>query len=266
MVVSAQFQQPGIEVNLIAAALQHCAFQIVVKNHAGLSAPVLEGVDVATQEILRRLIEEEFQIESAGVGQRDHEAGQRSAGAADHDIAEVGPIGLRLVGGKGPQTQKGFPDPRPQVGNGAAQLHDAAGIAAVVNHLVNARGAQAGMLVQGLPDELDIGIGERGAQWLRALKTLRFNGGADGVGMNAQFMGDGADRPMLGVKVAANFDAGFWRDHQWNSLSFWNGRERIDETSAAAAEPAAQPQTGPFFRLARELGLDWRGAKRPTPG
>ena len=63
--MSAQFQQPGIEVNLIAAALQHRAFQIVVKNHAGLSAPVLEGVDMAAQKILRRLIEEEFQIQSA---------------------------------------------------------------------------------------------------------------------------------------------------------------------------------------------------------
>ena len=51
--------------NLIAAALQHRAFQIVVKNHAGLSAPVLEGVDVAAQEILRCLIEEELQIQSS---------------------------------------------------------------------------------------------------------------------------------------------------------------------------------------------------------
>ena len=122
------------------------------------------------------------------------------------------------------------------------------------------------MLVEGLPDKLDIGIGERGAQWLRALKALRFNGAADGVGMNAEFVGDGADRPMLGVKTAANFDAGFWGDHQWNSLSFWNGRERIDETSAAAADSAAQPQTGPFFRLCRDLGVTWCCAKRPTPG
>ena len=120
------------------------------------------------------------------------------------------------------------------------------------------------MLVQSLPDELDMGIGEQRTQWLRALKALRLNGAAHGVGMNAQFTGDGADLPMLGVKVAANFDAGFWGNHQWNSLSSGNGWKRIDVTPAAAAEPAAQPQAGPFFRLEREPGLDWCCAKRST--
>ena len=36
--------------------------------------------------------------------------------------------------------------------------------------------------------------------------------------MNAQFAGNGADLPMLGVKVAANLRAGFRTDHEMDHL------------------------------------------------
>ena len=102
---------------------------------------------MAAQEVLHGLIEEELQVQRPRVGQRDHKAGQRPAGAADRDMAKVGPIGLRLIGGKGVQAQERLAHGRPQPGHRAPQLHDAAGVAALVDHLVNARGAQPGMLV-----------------------------------------------------------------------------------------------------------------------
>jgi hypothetical protein len=49
---------------------------------------------------------------------------------------------------------------RTQPGHGASQLVDTAAIAAVANHLMNARGAQARMLLQHLPDKIQIRINE----------------------------------------------------------------------------------------------------------
>ena len=169
---------------------------------------------VAAQEVLRRLIEEELQIQSARIRQRDDEAGQSAAGAAHHDVAEVRPVDLALLAGKGLQAQKRLADGGAQAGHRAPQLDDAAGITAIADHLVNAGGAQPRMLVQGLADELGVRIDEGRPQRLRVAETLRFDGVAHGVGMHAQFAGDGADLPVFGVKVAANLCAGFGTDHQ----------------------------------------------------
>ena len=62
VIMRAQLEQPGMKLDQIAAALQHCTFEIVVKNHSRLPGPVLERVHVAAQEVLHGLIEEEFQI------------------------------------------------------------------------------------------------------------------------------------------------------------------------------------------------------------
>jgi hypothetical protein len=58
----AQLDQPGMKLDLIATALQHGAFEIVVKNYSRLPGPVLKCMHVAAQEVLHGLIEEEFQI------------------------------------------------------------------------------------------------------------------------------------------------------------------------------------------------------------
>ena len=51
-------------------------------------------------------------------------------------------------------------------------------------------------------------------QWLSAVESFCLDGVAHGVGMYAQFAGDRADLPMLGVKVAANLRVGFRADHE----------------------------------------------------
>ena len=53
---------------------------------------------------VRLLIEEELQVQRPRIGERDHEAGERPAGTADRDLAEVGPINLCLFGGEGLQA------------------------------------------------------------------------------------------------------------------------------------------------------------------
>src|SRR5579859_8185097 len=206
---------------------------------------------MTAQEILCRLIEEELQIQGARIRQSHDEAGQSPAGAAHYHVAEMRPIHLRLLAGKGFQTQERLADLWAQAGHGAPQLDDAAGVTTVANHLVNAGRTQPWMLVQGLPDERQIRVGQGGPQWLR-VETLRFNGVAHGVRMYAQFTGDGADLPMLGVKVTANLGSNFGADHGLGSPSSWNGWKRIHESPSAATDPATHPNARTRLRPARE--------------
>ena len=65
---------------------------------------------------------------------------------------------------------------------------------------------------------------------------------ANSIGMDAKFLGNGADLPMFGVETMTNLHAGFWADHRgsYNRVEFG---KRIDET-ATASTPAAQPRNG----------------------
>jgi hypothetical protein len=160
------------------------------------------------------------------------------------------PIHLRLLAGKRFQTQERLADLGPQAGHGTPQLDHAAGVATVANHMVNAGRSQPRMLVQGLPDERQIRVGLGGPQGLR-VETLRFNGVAHGVRMHAQFTGDRADLPMLGVKVAANLRSDVGTDHEM-SPSSWNAWKRIHEATPAATDPATHPNARASFRPMRE--------------
>ena len=59
-------------------------------------------------------------------------------------------------------------------------------VLAPVDHLVKSRGAQPGMPIQGLANELQIRIGDRGAQQRGALEAAGFDRMANGIGVNAQ--------------------------------------------------------------------------------
>jgi len=67
VIMRAQFDQPGMKLDLIAATLQYGALEIVAKNYAWLAVPILECMHVAAQEILHGLIEEELQVQSSGI-------------------------------------------------------------------------------------------------------------------------------------------------------------------------------------------------------
>ncbi len=112
---------------------------------------------------------------------------------------------LTLLTRKTVQTQKSFATRGAQFGHDAAKLADTAGIAARANHLQEAGGTQAGILLQGLAQKVEIGIGEPVAQAGMTAETVRVQGGAHGFGMQAEFGGNGADLPMLGMKQGADF-------------------------------------------------------------
>src|SRR5919109_2382267 len=75
MIMPAQFEQPGLETDGVAEAIQDDRFHIVVENIARNRFPVGEGVDVSAQQALQTLIEKEFKVESAAVRKSDDEAG-----------------------------------------------------------------------------------------------------------------------------------------------------------------------------------------------
>jgi hypothetical protein len=133
-------------------------------------------------------------------------------------VPKVGPIDLRLLAGKRLELQERLAELRPQAGNGTPQLHHAAAVAAVANHLVDARGAQARMLIESVTNELDVGIDDGYSQWLGVVEALALDCVANGVWVDAQFTGNGAHFPVLDVKIAANLRADFRTDHEMAHL------------------------------------------------
>src|SRR6516164_5064451 len=84
---------------------------------------------------------------------------------------------------------------------------------------------QSGILIQGLTNEAQVGIGEAAAQGLE-MKALGRNGTADRIGVEAKFSGNGPDLPMLGVKVTTNLGAGLGTNHRVFLMLFWGWWER----------------------------------------
>jgi len=190
-----------MEVNGVAAALEYYAFQIVIENAANAPSPVVEGMHVAEEKILQRLIQEEFQPQGSAVGKREDESGQSAAGAADDDLPEGGPVRLALLTGKGAQTQKSFSVRGAELGHDAPELADAAGVTARANHLEQPGGAQAGILLEGLAKEIQVGVEETIPQTgMVVAEALGLQGPAYGLGMQAEFRGNGADLPVFGIK------------------------------------------------------------------
>ena len=74
---------------------------------------ILEGVDVAAQEVLQRLVQEEAQEEPPGIRQRQEERRERTPRRSDHDVAEAGPIDLALFPCKRPSLEERFAPARP---------------------------------------------------------------------------------------------------------------------------------------------------------
>jgi hypothetical protein len=127
----------------------------------------------------------------------------------------------------------------------APQLLNASCVAAIPQHLMQSRGAKARMRFQRLTHERKIGIENRGAQLLGAMKTLHLDGPPHRLGMNSQRLCDRAHLPVLGVKVAADLNPHFWIDHL-SSPARRCARKRIDEAASPATDRTTQSITGPF--------------------
>src|SRR6478672_4068704 len=111
------------------------------------------------------------------------------------------------------ELQKGLPFLRAQTRYGPAQLNDAAGVASIPQHRIDACGAQAWMLLESLANEPQVGIGQGCPYWGSAPETLAFDGIAHRVGVHTKFGNDGADLPVFGEKIPPDLRTSFWTDH-----------------------------------------------------
>jgi DNA-binding XRE family transcriptional regulator len=120
---------------------------------------------------------------------------------------------LRLLARKGVKAKEGFAARRAQFGHDTAELADTAGVTARANHLIETGGAQARILLQGLAQEVEVGIGELLAAAGMAAEAVGVQGGAYGVRMQAEFGRQGADLPMLGMEEMADVGDLFIGNH-----------------------------------------------------
>ena len=79
------------------------------------------------------------------------------------------------------ELQERFAELRTQAGNGASQPYHATAVAAVANHLVDARGAQSRMLIESVTNELDVGIDDGYSQRLGTVEAFALDRVANGV-------------------------------------------------------------------------------------
>ena len=202
---------------------------------------------MATQEVVHACVEVEAQEDAPRVTENHHEAHQRALRAPDLHLAEVSPIDLSLLAGKGLQPQIGLGHRlRPLAGDDAAEVALAPLVAALTHHLVEPAGGQLGIDRQCLADHGQEGIDLRAPAppVLPRLACVREHP-VDSVVMNAELTRDRADPPLLGVIEAQDLRARLLVDAHLTPLA-----------------PDAGPGAGPDRRSGRRTGRS-DGSGRP---
>ena len=122
----------------------------------------------------------------------------------------------------------------------AADLDDRTGVAALAHHLVDAGGAQAGVLGQGVADEWQVPVEGAGAAHAPAdASRLVLDCGADGLTVEAELDRDGPHLPVLAVVQAPDLGALRGRDHRFS----FSGRRGAPGWPSATGSTGRRPRT-----------------------
>ena len=161
-------------------------------------------------------------------------------------------VNIGLAGQRDDPTVDGPAGLGPQALDDASELVDRPGIAALADHLVDAGGAQAGVLGQGVADERQIGVEGAGSiQAGAAGSRLAFDGGANRFTVVAELGGDGPDLPVLAVVQAPDLGALLGRDHRPS----FPARREAPASGSATGSTGRRPRTawarGPRQRQGR---------------
>jgi len=159
---------------------------------------------------------------------------------------ELGESEVRLRGGLGTKPA-----------HRASRLLDRPAVSARGDHLVHARGAQPGMLLERLADEREVGVERAGAVLALRTETLGLKCPAHGVGMQPESRRDGADAPVLREEQSPNLRPLRFRDHaelrsdgsarrwRWMPPRFRSTAwKESDKATDASAHAAAKPVPG----------------------
>jgi hypothetical protein len=151
-----------MESDVVADALEDDALEVVVEEIPRYPAEGGEGLDVAPDEALQRLVEREAGEDGAAVRQHHHEAGQGPLGVADGDLAEVAPVDLGLLAGERLEAEVGLGSRRRSYGpHVVPDLARRPGVAALAHHLVKARGERLRQELELLQQRIFIAKAER---------------------------------------------------------------------------------------------------------
>ena len=169
---------------------------------------------MAAQEAVHARVEEEAQEDAPRVAQHHDEGHQRAARPADVQVAEVGPVDLRLLAGQRAQAQVRLGGrPRAQAGDDVAKVLAAAAVAALADHGVQPCGGERRELGQRREDEgavrIDPARAQRRGDGRRAVLGEHT---PHGVAVHLQLARDGAAAPVLDLVQAHDLRAQLRRD------------------------------------------------------
>jgi hypothetical protein len=147
-------EQLGVEAHRVSVALEHHDLRVVEEPLPGDAAEVEAGAHQRAPERARRQIDHQLGPHRARVGQDDDEDPELPRAAIDQDLADVAPIDLGLLGDErlGAKEDLGLRLRTHALHIPSHRAH-AALVAALHQHVVQAGGAQPGVLLQGLGDE-----------------------------------------------------------------------------------------------------------------
>jgi hypothetical protein len=259
VIVTGELEEPRVKPNRGAGALKDRAAQVIVDQRPRNARPRVEGLDVPAQKALQRLIDGEEREDGARVRQHHHEAGERAHAAADPDRAKRAPVDLGFFPGQGgePAVERRGRR-RTDQAHGAPQLDDRARVAPRFDHLEEARRAQPWILRERVPHEGQVRI-ELGGAAGATPHPLRIvdEGRPDGLMVDAEGGGDGADLPVLAVIQSANLGVLLGGDHGASPRTRdgsaravegarrFPGRRPCSATRPPAARSAPDPSTCP---------------------
>jgi hypothetical protein len=228
VIVAGKLEDARMEANEVALPLEDDAFQIIVQHGARHPTDPLECFDVAAHETFESLIERETRERRARPCEHHHEAREGSLAPTDADLAERAPVDLGLLGRQHSESKKRLvtrdgPDLSDVAPNG---VH-AARVAAIPKHLEQARRSQARILLEGLLDECPVRLERRRATREATIgEALGLERKLDGVPMNTELAGDGADLPVLGEEEPPDASSLLLGDHRATSEITSRSRSR----------------------------------------
>ena len=204
-IVSGELKQRGMEADGVGAAFEHNAFHVVVEHDFGPTPERSERFDVAADEVGERGVEVEAHERITRVAEHQHERHQRALCTADGELAEVGPVDLRLLTGQGAKAKIRLTRAtRTELRDAVAEVVGSAGVASRLDHVEQPCGGQRGEALKRFGDELHIRVKLRGASrtLALALDPCLAQHPLDGGVMDAELAGDGAHAPVLDEVVA----------------------------------------------------------------
>ena len=203
--VPAQLEEHWVEAHRVAAPLEHDDLGVVEEPLARDPAESSRGAHERPSERMHGEVEDELAPQRPRVREHEHKEPQRSLAAGHGDLANVRPVDLRLFAGERLGAEVYLAARlRPDRGHILAQRADSAGVAALGDHVMQARGAQSRVAGQRFGDEGEVRVDEarpRGGAWARVPEA---EDAADHIGVDPELGRDRADAPVLRVVQAEN--------------------------------------------------------------